>query len=989
MLGEQIKAARADKYSDDEILSFLAESRPELADPIKQAVADNYSAKQILDHLAPNKGYGAALQYGVGAAVEGVGKTIKQGGRAADIEGIDSFGQSVERTGAYMRPDNYRTGIQEFTNPTADEKGLGGFGWSGIPRAAIEGAPVLGAMLLTKNPWLAGGLYGSTSLGGNIEQRMVNNNRDPNKDKATGSELLAAGATTAAESALGGLGAGRVAGPLTGGVFQGAKQFGKAVGTEMAVGAGQDIVNQLGTSVGTEKGVDYDWKQTLGNTLSQGLTTVGLKTPALARNAATALELRGVDNRNNQATYAANLLRQVQETNPTLSISNVKDTGQILEKALAVNSQRITDSVAPLKELLKQANNANALNGIDALVQNAQSTAIVKDSKKRTTAPIGEEAVRRIESLVGHTAEGQLLASSLRAQAALKAVGKQGTKVGDSFVGGIAAKLPGVKRLAQTKGLGALTLGTGAVGALASSTPIVQGAIASFMANPLPALAAAAIPAGIYGAARGIDALAGSRNPVERFARRFEDPTVGTAPSSNAPSVSQQVSAAKAQRQLQQQQLANQRLTNSTLQGAFLAQRNAMQPGLTQAQLQQRLAQAAAANARAQATTGNAAARQNVMQAQAGLYNAKAAGVNQTSQARADATRMNAEGRRGVQDAQANVYNAKAEAIPVITEGQRNLLDARTKSVNDQTQGRLGVLSAQTDAVTNLGTQRAKTEEARTKTQLTKSEIAALEKERAQLRVEMQAAKTDTAKAMAASKIAKIEAQLAEGPKGEQTGKGSGTGSGKTGEPQSGKPLERDNNTSLIMGIQNAVGKIQNGKTKARVKADLERILDTRSLTERRAIIDDVAKRYPKYASEIISQLDNRNREHSVIEKQTRETGAYEFDGPDPRQAQYKKPEYAGGAESKQAKLARAVNDFTRSLPEDIRGAAREELRQGLKARSGKTAREKFVMEVAQKYPEHTEAFTMFSKKVRHEEYTKYDDKGANNAKNRKPRNPN
>ena len=538
MLEKKIASARSDGFTDDEIITVLKDD-PNVGSKVQAALADKFTPSEILSVLAPDKGYGSALQYGAAAATEGVGKTVKQIGQGVDSSTTDKIGQMVEHAGSGFKPKNYRPGMEEFLRPTKDEEGLGGYGWSGIPRSIVENAPILAAALATRSPTVAAMMFGGTSYGENVEQTMRNNGKDPTKDKATGAEHLQGGLTTAAEAALGGYGVGKVAGPLKGGVVDGLKQFGKGVAIEGGVGAGQDVIGQLGTSVGTERGISYDPNQTLGAGLTNAGTAGLVRAPALARNAMSAAQLSGIDNANNQANHAANIVRRVVEDHPTFDINNPTDVGPIIQESIKFNNGRITEALKSVKDELMSRNLKDAASQIDALRENADTLSLIKNAKTKAGAAVGPEAINRIESLVGDTANGQLLVDALRAQASLKAVNSQITKVGDKYIGGVTAKMPWLEKLASLKVLSALGAGgTGLYYGL-SSVPFASAATAGIAANPMAAAVAAGILPGIYLGARGIDKLTGSRNPLDRFMNRFEDPSAGTSRQSDAPSQEQ------------------------------------------------------------------------------------------------------------------------------------------------------------------------------------------------------------------------------------------------------------------------------------------------------------------------------------------------------------------------------------------------------------------------------------------------------------------
>lgn len=535
MLEKKIASARSSGYTDAQIVDYL-KNDPDIGSQIQTALSSNYQPTQILDYLSPDKGYGSALQFGTGQAIEGVGKSVKQVGQGFESDTTDKVGRFVEQAGSSIKPRNYRSGIEEFLRPNKDEEGLGGYGWAGLPRSIVESAPVLAAALATRSPTVAAGLFGATSYGENVEQTMRNNNRDPAKDKATGGELLQGGLTTAAEAALGGYGVGKVAGPMRGGIGQGLKQFGKGIGIEGAVGAGQDLIGQVGTSLGTDKGVSVDPNQVLASGLTNAGTAGLVRSPALARNALSNLQLAGVDNANNQASYAANLIRRVVDDHPTLDITSTKDSGQIVQEALKFNNGRINDALKAVKDDLISRNLQDAATQLDGLRENADTLSLIKNAKTKTGAAVGPEAIKRIEELVGNTANGQMLVDALRAQSALKTVNGQMRKVGDNYIGGLASKMPLLEKLASVKAMTALGAGGTALGYAMSNVPFASAATAAVTAHPMAALAAASAIPLAYAGVRGVDALTGSRNPLDRFMTRFEDPSLGTTRESTAPS---------------------------------------------------------------------------------------------------------------------------------------------------------------------------------------------------------------------------------------------------------------------------------------------------------------------------------------------------------------------------------------------------------------------------------------------------------------------
>lgn len=851
MIEDKIASARDAKYSDDEIVNFLRSNDQDFGPKIGQALDAGYTSKQILDHLAPNKGYLSALQYGASKAVEGTGKSIKQVGDAVDSGGTASFGKGVEHVGQAIAPDNYRPGMQQFMNPQNGESR-----WAGIPRAAVEGLPVMAAMLATRNPALAGAFFGTTQFGENVESRMANNNRDPETSKATAGELGVAALTTGAQGLVGGLGASKIAGPLTGGALQGGKQFLKSVGIEGGVGAASDLAGQVGNTIGTERGLNVDPAQVLGAGLTQGLTAAGAKAPALARNAVTAMELRGIENGNNEATYAANLLKKAMADKPG---SSINDT-EVLKSAMAENNQRITDSLTAVKALLKSENFAREATDIDALAANASTFNLVKDSKKAGGAPVGVEAINHIEKMVGNTAEGQMLVSALRSQAALKTVAGQGKDVGGTYKGGLAAKIPFIEKILSAKALGVIGVGGLAAETALSSMPIVKAGFATALANAPAIAAGAAIPALIYGGARGIDALSGARSPIERFVNRFGDSSQGTAPMSDAPSVTRAQNEAKAKRQDQNDQLREQRLARYALVNEALRQKNEALPDFLEAQLNQRNA--------------------TVDKTNAAIENLKARTETQQAKTQTEQERTNTQqARTGVLNEALNTQSARTATEQARTETQQ----ARTATENARTETqnvRTGVLNeamktqeARTTNVKKTGEEQVATAKARNKTAQINANIAQLREQIAQLKLDKQQAKSKQEKAVADKKIGQAKEKLDNAKKDAAENGATKTGKSKGNDNSVGTPTgdgavpifdkaawdagAHRRNTSLNKGIETFVSTrdFADNNQVTQLRKDLGKMGTINNKDRAYEILNNAAKKVPELADDLKTHM--------------------------------------------------------------------------------------------------------------------------------------
>jgi hypothetical protein len=201
----------------------------------------------------PDTSWGGALHHGLAEAAQGLGSTISTVGQLAGSDTLQGAGKSV--SGAVSEPAGY----QPTDIPGALRQGDYMGALKQLPRAAAEYAPQLAGQLAgaAAGSAVAGpvgaavGAGGATALenfGPNVQARAAaNNDATP-----TTSDAVVGGLTTAAQSALAGVGIpvgrglGAIGRPLT------------QIAADTGVGAGNEALREVGTTAGTNKGLSVD-----------------------------------------------------------------------------------------------------------------------------------------------------------------------------------------------------------------------------------------------------------------------------------------------------------------------------------------------------------------------------------------------------------------------------------------------------------------------------------------------------------------------------------------------------------------------------------------------------------------------------------------------------------------------------------------------------------------------------------------------------------
>ena len=225
---------------------------------------------------APDTSYTGALGAGIHNAAEGFGRTAELVGNATGLQGVSNFGKGLE--GATAAPQGYQPTDLAGALRAGDYKTF----LSSLPRAAVESAPDLASYLgagAIAGPVGVASVAAARNLGDNVAARAANNN----DAVPTTGDWVGGGLTTATQAALAAVGIGK-AGPGAA-LIDAAPVLAKPIfaGALDATGAaGSDAVGQLGTTVDTTKGTQFDPYEAAAAGAQAGVARAASAVPELA-----------------------------------------------------------------------------------------------------------------------------------------------------------------------------------------------------------------------------------------------------------------------------------------------------------------------------------------------------------------------------------------------------------------------------------------------------------------------------------------------------------------------------------------------------------------------------------------------------------------------------------------------------------------------------------------------------------------------------------
>jgi hypothetical protein len=223
------------------------------------------------------------------AFVESIGRPLENMGESFESFGFNGVANALK--GAITEPENYVSAGQRFIEPAPDEAQFMGFAWQYAPRAAVEQVgQVIGAIGTRAVGAAAGGavagppgaiaggfvgpaIFGAAQVIGPVaKERAMNNGREvPNNE-----DLVAATLTAIGSGSLDAIGARYLPGgdKATGKFFK--RVASSFVGEGVLTETPQSFIEQIGSTAGTEKGLNINVKQAVGEGLIGGTSAAGL-----------------------------------------------------------------------------------------------------------------------------------------------------------------------------------------------------------------------------------------------------------------------------------------------------------------------------------------------------------------------------------------------------------------------------------------------------------------------------------------------------------------------------------------------------------------------------------------------------------------------------------------------------------------------------------------------------------------------------------------
>jgi len=530
---DDLKSLREAGMSDDDILEGVRKHAPDLGGDIeglkKEGVPSGFILEGISKHYKaqPKKerdtSFSSALSQGAADALTGLGKTAEAAGWDTTSQVLGAVAQPLQR------PD-YERASEGFSKPKEGDFTIGGYAPGYIPRMVVEGAPGMAADIGATAVGTAvggpvvgaiagAGSYGAREAGRSIEKVAGNNNRSL-KD-ATTQDIVQGVGTTAAESVVNQIGLKGVKVPMlpkVEGILgqtakttgQAAVQTGTAMLKEGGTEAGQEIINQVGTGIGTEKGVNMDWDAVVASGAAGGATGGAIRGAGAARDVYQNQKFSDIGG--DQAAALAETMRSF-GADP----KNGKEAFDLITKTDTHLDKQIDGKLTELRTYFDHQNSLSPSGGVKLRTQIEEL--VTGLGKKLTNVDDQIEALKGSD-LVKNDA-GQKLVAALEQKAALNKLRSKGREKNGEFVGGVAKNLEWLNPLNILKsGTSAAVLGAGA-GAYAGVSGL--SALAQMGVSMGAVGKAAALPIGVYSAARLLDKATGNRNPTAEFLKRNTD----------------------------------------------------------------------------------------------------------------------------------------------------------------------------------------------------------------------------------------------------------------------------------------------------------------------------------------------------------------------------------------------------------------------------------------------------------------------------------
>ena len=485
---------RIEKYAE-----WLVQNKDKQGTPEFSTVAEAYKTMRseapapaqeaAPDTNGPMQGFGAAFRSGIDQPLENMAETAAAVGATGTAETLSNLTSA---------PENYESASAKFIEGDED----GSFAYRYLPKAAVEQIGQYAGSLITRAGGAAAGTVVAGPVGGAVgafagpfafeavqllgpiaNERARNNGRDkPNKD-----DFIAAAQTAAASGALNALIPGK------GGIV-------KRTAAETATEGAQSVVEQTGSTAGTDVGLQIDPRQAAGEAILGGTAAGGVNVALTTVNSAGDKVFKAKEDLDPETTQAASdvsaLLQRVSDENgynlKDIDASSKKGANQALEGARSELVEQVKGAVKELK----------AKGQYQALSSNDQAVfdSAVSQSNGKVAATVTKKNFDFMQDQFGNTNEGQVLLNAFRRSNVLTEVYAGGLKGGVSKFTDMFNPLPSIGRAYNPAGMIAGNINTGAALATGGSSLAAQ------------------IPLVVGG--RAIDAVTGRRSKVNRFIKK-------------------------------------------------------------------------------------------------------------------------------------------------------------------------------------------------------------------------------------------------------------------------------------------------------------------------------------------------------------------------------------------------------------------------------------------------------------------------------------
>lgn len=480
----------------------------------------------------PDKSYSGALRHGAASAASGIGKTLGQFGfpnaQAALDKGAAAIAPKNYQPTDLSKPDAGDTTItpsdllkEDAVTERLDKSSVfggtpnrairaagrylfpGTYSVNQMPRAIAEGAAPLAsdvAAATAAGPLGALASYTARNAGRNIEERAANNERDPTlADKVVGTGTAALG------GAMNLLPVGRIVNPtrsaatgLVEGVGSAAARLPGTATLQGGTNYAQDILEQAGNSIGTEKGLKVDPERATAAGFTGALTggaVSGLK--GVVKDIPSAVRFRDLaGNEEGARGFANRMVERTDSADPTGPVGDLMGRSA-LTKLQSPNTagRSVLEARADVRRELIAARQ-----GVPMSPEAANAVSRVQRGMRLT-----EDDIQHVDA-AGSPALTQLAreasaANSLVRQGQLK-------PERETFGGGLAAK---ARNFAVSRPWVAAGTGLGLTG---GAGHLLAGTTGAMLGPP------AAIIAG-YLALKSLGKMRGTYSPAATFAEKF------------------------------------------------------------------------------------------------------------------------------------------------------------------------------------------------------------------------------------------------------------------------------------------------------------------------------------------------------------------------------------------------------------------------------------------------------------------------------------